>query len=132
MTVTQEVLLIENSVGQVERDCSSFARNFVMEIDEMVSIVPGRAFAPVSIDPLQFLISAYSRFKQIECSDEIRFTPGLMPDRDQFNLAANAMLRALAKTLGPELSSGMREAWINALRAIAEYEQPRAPDGELA
>jgi hypothetical protein len=132
MNATQEVLLIESSIGQVERDCSRFARNFITEIDEMISISPSQTFARVSIDPLHFLTSACNRFKQIEAADAAGVAPGLLPDREQFNLAANAMLRALAKTLGPDLSAGTREAWINALRTIAEREPIAARAREVA
>jgi len=116
---TEQILLVEDSVGQVERNCGRFTENFAHEIGQMSSTAQALVPSPVQIDPLKFLQSARDRFKQIEEAGETSIVPEHLEDAEQFNLAANAMLRALAKTLGPDLNPGTREAWITALRVIA-------------
>jgi hypothetical protein len=111
-----EYQLVESSIGQVERCSSRFTENFAREMDEMISS-PARARP--CIDPVKFMQQARDHYRAIEAS-EISDAPSLVPDADQFNLAANAMLRAMTKTLGAELNPGTREAWIAALRRIAE------------
>lgn len=122
MTDTQ-VFLIERSIGQVEREGSRFTQHFMLEIGEMDSIASSEVWSCAHIDPLQFLLSACDHFKRIETAEERIITVDFLPSREQFNLAANAMLRALAKTLGSDLSANVREAWINVFRTIAEREQ---------
>jgi hypothetical protein len=116
----EQFQLVESSIGQVELNASRFAENFVSAIDQMSSVSPTLVPSRLEIDPLQFLLKARDRFKQIEeTSDDTSIVPGLVPDAAQFNLAANAMLCALAKTLGPDLNPGTRDAWIAALHVIA-------------
>jgi hypothetical protein len=119
---TEQFLLVENSIGQVERNGDRFAENFVREIGHIASIAPTLAPSRIDIDPLQLLQSARDRFKQLEETGRVVAAPSLLPDAEQFNLAANAMLRALAQTLGPDSNPGIREAWISALRTLAERE----------
>lgn len=113
-----EYQLVDRSVGQMERCGSRFTENFAREIEEMTSSRV-RADARPRIDPLEFMQLARDRYRAIEAC-EVAGGPSLMPDADQFNLAANAMLSAMTKTLGPDLNPGTREAWISALRLIAE------------
>jgi len=121
----REYQLVESSIGQMERCGRRFTENFAREIDQMSSLSPTLVPAQVQIDPLQFLHLARDRYRALEACD-IPAAPGLMPDAEQFNLAApNAMLRAMTTTLGPELNPGTREAWISALRLIAEREPAR-------
>jgi hypothetical protein len=119
----EQFRLVESSIGQVELNSIRFAENFVSAVDRMSSVSPTLVPAPLEIDPLQFLLKARDRFKQIEetteTTDDTSIVPELMPDAAQFNLAANAMLRALAETLGPDLDPGTRDAWIAALHGIA-------------
>jgi hypothetical protein len=119
---TEQFLLVENSIGQVERNGDRFAANFVREIGQIASIESTLVPSHIDIDPLQFLLSARDRFKQLEETGQVVAAPSLLPDAEQFNLAANAMLRALAQTLGPDSHPGIREAWISALRTLAERE----------
>ena len=120
-----EYQLVESSIGQMERCGRRFTENFAREIDQMSLLSPTLVPSQVQIDPLQFLHLARDRYRALE-SCEIPTAPSLLPDVEQFNLAANAMLRAMTTTLGPELNPGTREAWISALRLIAEREPGRA------
>jgi len=120
-----EYQLVESSIGQMERCGRRFTENFAREIDQMSLLSPTLVPSQVQIDPLQFLHLARDRYRALE-SCEIPTAPSLLPDVEQFNLAANAMLRAMTTTLWPELNHGTREAWISALRLIAEREPARA------
>jgi hypothetical protein len=120
-----EYQLVESSIGQMERCGSRFTENFAREIDQMSSLSPTLVPSQVQIDPLRFLHLARDRYRALEAC-EIPAAPSLLPDAEQFNLAANAMLRAMTTTLGPELNPGTREAWITALRLIAEREPARS------
>jgi hypothetical protein len=113
-----EYQLVESSIGQVERCSNRFTENFTREMHEM-SASPARAAARACIDPLKFMQQARDHYRAIEAC-EISDAPSLVPDAEQFNLAANAMLSAMAKTLGADFNPGTREAWISALRLIAE------------
>jgi hemoglobin-like flavoprotein len=120
----REYQLVESSIGQMERCGRRFTENFAREIDQMSSLSPTLVPSQVQIDPLQFMHLARDRYRALEAC-EILAAPSLLPDAEQFNLAANAMLRAMTATLGPELDPGTREAWISALRLIAEREPVR-------
>ena len=120
-----EYQLVESSIGQMERCGRRFTENFAREIDQMSSLSPTLVPSQVQIDPLQFLHLARDRYRALEACENST-APSLLPDVEQFNLAANAMLRAMTTTLGPELNPGTREAWISALRLIAEREPARA------
>jgi hypothetical protein len=119
-----EYQLVESSIGQMERCGRRFTENFAREIDQMSSLSPTLVPSQIQIDPLQFLHLARDRYRALEAC-EIPTAPSLLPDVEQFNLAANAMLRAMTTTLGTELNPGTREAWISALRLIAEREPAR-------
>lgn len=86
---------------------------------------PSPSFVPAEIDPLQFLHLARDRYRALEAR-QVPPAPSLLPDAGQFNLAANAVLRAMATTLGPGLDPGTRNAWNSALRLIAENEPARS------
>lgn len=119
-----EYQLVESSIGQMERCGRRFTENFAREIDQMSSLSPTLVPSQIQIDPLQFMHLARDRYRALEAC-ELSAAPSLLADAEQFNLAANAMLRAMTTTLGSELNPGTREAWISALRLIAE----RAPAG---
>src|ERR1700742_3089516 len=112
---TEQYQLVESSIGQIERCGSRFSENFVREMDQM-NAAP--TLVPAQIDPLEFMHSARDRYRALE-TRELAPAPSLLPDGEQFNLAANAMLSAMSKTLGPDLNPATREAWISALRLIA-------------
>ena len=78
--------------------------------------------AHLRVDPLQFMQRARDRYRAIE-SSEVSAAAKPLPNAEQFNLAANAMLGALTKTLGSDFNRGTRQAWISALRLIAEQAQ---------
>jgi hypothetical protein len=115
---TEQDQLVENSIRQIERCGSLFAEHFAREMDELTSsAAPVRA--QIRVDPLEFMQRARDRYRAIE-SCEISAAVTLLPNAEQFNLAANAMLGALTKTLGSDFNPGTRQAWISALRLIAE------------
>jgi hypothetical protein len=116
---TREYHLVDSSIGQMERSGRAFTENFARELDQMCS--PSLVPSQVQIDPLQFLHLARDCFRALKASD-VSVAPSPLPAAGQFNLAANAMLRAMTTTLGPDLGPGTREAWISALRLIAERE----------
>jgi hypothetical protein len=125
---TEQYQLVESSIGQIERCGSRFTENFVREMDQM-SVSP--SLAPAQIDPLEFVHSARDRYRALEArelSREFSLATTRLPDGEQFNLTANAMLSAMSKTLGSDLKSGTREAWISALRLIAVGAPIRAPE----
>ena len=117
---TEQFLLVENSICQVENNGNRFAENFVREIGQIAATEATLVPSDIDIDPLQFLYSACERFKQCEEAGQLSAVPSPFPDADQFNIAANAMLRALAQTLGPDSNPGIRDAWISAFRTLAE------------
>jgi hypothetical protein len=114
---TEQYQLVESSIGQMERCGSRFTENFAREMDQM-SASPSVVPSLLQIDPFEFLHLARDRYRALAACD-IGSAPSLLPDAEQFNLTANAMLSAMAKTLGPDLNPGTREAWISALRLIA-------------
>lgn len=118
----EQYQLVESSIGQIERCGRRFTENFAREMDQMSS--PSLVPSQIRIDPLEFLHLARDRYRALEARD-MTSAPSLLADAEQFNLAANAMLSAMAKTLGPDLNPGTREAWISALRLIAEREPVR-------
>ena len=116
---TEQYHLVESSIGQMERCGSRFTENFAREIDQM-SVSP--SLVPAQIDPLEFMHSARDRYRALEAREfslEFSLARSRLPDGEQFNLTANAMLSAMSKTLGSDLNPGTREAWISALRLIA-------------
>jgi hypothetical protein len=115
---TEQYQLVENSIGQMERCGSRFAENFSREM-HLMTASPTLVPALDRIDPVQFMQLACDRYRAIEAC-EVYAGPNLLPDAEQFNLAANAMLSAMTKTLGPDLDPLTRRAWISALRLIAE------------
>jgi hypothetical protein len=117
---TEQVHLVESSVDRLERDGHIFAENFVREMRQMKSIAPTSAPSRDQINPLTFLLSARDRFRQIEEAGDTLKAGAPPQDTENFNLAANATLRALTKTLGTELDPGVWEAWVSAFRVIAE------------
>lgn len=112
---TEQYQLVESSIGQMERCGSRFTENFVREMDQMGT---SPSLVPAQIDPLEFMHSARDRYRALEAREHSP-APNLLPDGEQFNLTANAMLSAMSKTLGSDFNPGTREAWISALRLIA-------------
>lgn len=117
---TDQILLVERCIGQVEQSGGRFSECFAREIEQVSSISHELAPEAVRIDPLQFLFTARDRLRQLEQPAEPTSPLGSLPDADHFNVTANAMLRALAKTLGPKLDPETRQIWIEALRRIAQ------------
>lgn len=122
----EHLMLVESCAGQVERNGSRFVSDFNHEICEMAAAAPSIVPSDIHIDPLAFMLSARDCFRQLEDMRDAPLAADIMTDSSRFNLAANAMLRALKKTLGPDMTAASREAWISAFRAIAEHQSAPA------